>query len=214
MLRGRDSMVDSRPFFLFWWESCAMHARWNRCRAGGWLLVCLGGSLLVGCQGSSESDSAVAPTPQPVPSAPSEPESSPPASDISVETLAIDQLADLLARHQGQVVLIDYWATWCGPCLQKFPHTIELSHQFADAGLHVISVSCDDPGDRSKVVATLQKLGAEIENYQTDSGLQETFDAFDIRGGIPFYQLYDREGSCGIASMELPPPGTKRNPSR
>jgi thiol-disulfide isomerase/thioredoxin len=131
----------------------------------------------------------------------------PTSAGITVETLATDQLADLVARHTGHVVLIDFWATWCGPCLQQFPHTIEMSHQYEDAGLRVLAVSCDDPEDRPKVVNTLGKLGATIENYQTDGDLQQTFDAFDIRGGIPFYQLYDRHGVLRYRFNGAPAPG-------
>ena len=134
-------------------------------------------------------------------------------SAVSLQSLELDGLQDKIAAHAGQVVLIDYWATWCGPCLQEFPHTVERSHQYEGAGLRVMTVSCDDPDAGDKVLTTLRKLGAELENYHTTADIQETFEAFDIRGGIPFYQLYDRQGVLRYRFNGAPAPGDEAEPT-
>src|SRR5207249_1058455 len=52
-------------------------------------------------------------------------------------------LDELIATHKGQVVLVDYWATWCGPCVENFPHTVELAKKYREQGLVAIAVNFD-----------------------------------------------------------------------
>ena len=59
-----------------------------------------------------------------------------PAIELSVVDKAGFQKA--IDAHRGKVVLVDYWATWCGPCVKQFPHTVELWHKYRDRGLDVI----------------------------------------------------------------------------
>jgi thiol-disulfide isomerase/thioredoxin len=49
-----------------------------------------------------------------------------------------------LSDYQGRVVLIDFWATWCGPCRAETPWLIELSNKYKDQGLVVVGISMDD----------------------------------------------------------------------
>lgn len=128
------------------------------------------------------------------------------SSSVSVAAIVLDDLPAKIADHSGNVVMIDYWATWCGPCLQEFPHTIELSQKYAEAGLRVMTISCDDPSEGPKVLSTLKKLKATTENYHTSVDMNQTFEGFDIRGGIPFYQLYDRKGNLRYRFNGAPTP--------
>jgi cytochrome c biogenesis protein CcmG, thiol:disulfide interchange protein DsbE len=52
--------------------------------------------------------------------------------------------------HRGQVVLINYWATWCGPCQEETPGLVRLARELGPKGLAVVGVSMDE-GDRKKV---------------------------------------------------------------
>jgi len=104
-------------------------------------------------------------------------------------------LDELIARHKGEVVLVDYWATWCGPCVQNFPHTVELANKYRNQGLATIAVSFDLLDDEPKVREFLATQGADFENVisKHDAIGQKPAEDFDI-GPLPEYRLYDRQG--------------------
>ncbi|MBX3413998.1 MAG: TlpA family protein disulfide reductase [Pirellulales bacterium] len=102
----------------------------------------------------------------------------------------------LIASHRGKVVLVDYWATWCGPCVKGFPHTVELAEKLAPQGLAVISVSFDDPEASTEVEAFLTRQHAQFDNLISAYGAEDqSYDDFGVEtGALPHYQIYDREG--------------------
>ncbi len=151
-------------------------------RAISWVgLVC----VLCGCEpGAVDSKSAA-------PGAPNVVSVGPPAVRIADRA----ELDRVIATHRGKVVLVDFWATWCGPCVQQFPHSVALSSANPDH-LAVISVSMDEAEDLERVQRFLQSQNAEFEHLLSKYGVgQEGFEAFAIDdGSIPHYQIYDRDG--------------------
>jgi thiol-disulfide isomerase/thioredoxin len=119
------------------------------------------------------------------------------AGEVSLRAVDADTFRDAIDQHKGRVILVDFWATWCGPCKEDFPHSVELSRRFKEQGLQVVSVSFDDPKDYPAVLAFLREQGATIENLVSVNGMSiESISAFDIVGGaLPFYKLYDRTGA-------------------
>jgi len=114
---------------------------------------------------------------------------------VTLQLLDPAALDDLLRQHRGNVVLIDFWATWCLECVDLFPHTVELHERLADQGLTVISISLDEPEVRESILAFLHGQGATFDNYISQYGSgSESFDGFVINGGLPHFKLYDRSG--------------------
>ena len=105
-------------------------------------------------------------------------------------------LTQFVGEHQGKVVLVDFRATWCQPCVQLFPHTVELDRRWADRGLAVVGVNLDDPSDESYVRRFLAQKGADFPNFISRFGASpQSVEAFDVTGSaIPFIRIYDRQG--------------------
>lgn len=128
------------------------------------------------------------------------------ASDVRLATVDRSAYDAALKKHEGKVVLVDFWATWCGPCKEQFPHSVELAKHHQELGLSVVSVSFDDEDNRDAVVEFLKGQGGPLTHLLSSYGAGvESFDNFAIEGGaVPFYKLYDRQGKlryqfCGNA---------------
>ncbi|MEJ7578034.1 MAG: TlpA disulfide reductase family protein [Pyrinomonadaceae bacterium] len=68
-----------------------------------------------------------------------------PASAIDAELKTLDGKTLRLADYKGKVVVLDLWATWCGPCRQEIPHLVALRNDYAARGVEVIGLTIEDP---------------------------------------------------------------------
>ena len=108
-----------------------------------------------------------------------------------------------LASFNGKIILLNFWATWCGPCRVEMPSLIELQKQYAD-DLVVLGVSIDDTPEKLKPYAAELKV-----NYPllVGNGRQDFQDAYGPFYGIPVSVFVGRDGRIhkkhsGIASKE------------
>jgi thiol-disulfide isomerase/thioredoxin len=119
-----------------------------------------------------------------------------PIDQVSLRSIDGPGVTQAVEKHRGQVVLVDFWATWCGPCLELLPHAVKLHETFADRGLAVVTVNLDDPDRRSAVQKLLADQQATMDNYLSVYGVgPAAFMAFGIEdGALPHLRLYDRQG--------------------
>src|SRR5207237_92444 len=124
------------------------------------------------------------------------------ATMIAVTEAKYDALDQAVMAEKGKVVLMDFWATWCGPCVKKFPHFVETHKKYKDKGLVCVSVSLDKEGpkgeyDREKVLAFLKDKDAAFRNfillgYKEDDA--KITKRFGLEGGVPFMALFGKNG--------------------
>jgi thiol-disulfide isomerase/thioredoxin len=95
----------------------------------------------------------------------------------------------LLAGLSGKVVLVDFWASWCGPCLRSFPWMNELQHRHAGEGLVIVAVNVDQ--DRALADAFIKKLPPKFRVEFDPAGQIAT--RFGVEA-MPTSFLIDRRG--------------------
>jgi thiol-disulfide isomerase/thioredoxin len=97
-----------------------------------------------------------------------------------------------LESYKGKVVLIDFWATWCGPCVQELPNVIATYKKFHGQGFEIIGISLDE--DESKLKDFLAKHDMPWAQFFDGKGWKnEVGQAYGVTG-IPKTYLLDREG--------------------
>ncbi len=99
-----------------------------------------------------------------------------------------------LSAYKGKVVLLDFWATWCGGCKVELPWYIEFDRKYGDKGLVVIGVSMDDGG--MKVVKPF--LAEKHINYRVVLGNDQLAEKFAL-GPMPMTLLIDRTGKVAVS---------------
>jgi thiol-disulfide isomerase/thioredoxin len=167
------------------------------CRTAGVLAVALG---LAGCAREGDTGAAGG-----------ERKKGAKTTAVEVAEVRYDGLETALNEQKGAVVLVDFWATWCGPCVRNFPHLVELHKAHAEQGLTCVSVSLDRagpvPGSNDQVLAFLKEKGATFPNFvlaapgSEEEKMAKKFGPFD---GIPYMVMFDRSGKRVWTSDDIP----------
>jgi cytochrome c biogenesis protein CcmG, thiol:disulfide interchange protein DsbE len=99
-----------------------------------------------------------------------------------------------LKKLKGKIVVLDFWATWCGPCLASIPHTNELMEKYADQGVVIIGV-CAKRG-AEKMADTVKQRGIKYPVAE-DTGTIASYKA----NSYPDYYIIDRNGALRWADI-------------
>lgn len=104
-----------------------------------------------------------------------------------------------LADFKGKVVLLNFWATWCGPCKFEIPWFIEFQKTYKDRGFTVIGVSLDEEGWE----AVKPYLEAKQVNYPVVIGSEEVDQKYGGIESLPTTFLLDRDGRIAATHIGL-----------
>ncbi|MFN3212685.1 MAG: TlpA family protein disulfide reductase [Henriciella sp.] len=102
-----------------------------------------------------------------------------------------------LQDFQGQAILVNFWATWCGPCEREMPSLAALETSRGDDAFKVIAISVDSPEDTDYAKQRLRELsGGVLEFYKLADGPDGWNVVYDMGagGGFPTTILYDKAG--------------------
>ncbi len=129
------------------------------------------------------------------------------APALAVSTWVKGDKIDALAP--GRVYIVEFWATWCGPCKVSIPHLTKLQAKHRDNGLTVIGVSIWER-DTSKVAPFVAEMGAKMDySIAMDDGtkMSDTWMAAAKRTGIPSAFIINREGLIAWIGNPISPKG-------
>jgi len=125
-----------------------------------------------------------------------------PAADSSAERANLNfTLKDMngnevrLAELKGRPVLINFWATWCGPCKDEIPALIAVAEKYKAQNLAVIGISIDDTPEQLRQYAAEHKVGYPL---LIGSGHDDLLEAFDAEFGIPVSWLIRADGTIVV----------------
>ena len=107
--------------------------------------------------------------------------------------------------ESGKVYVIEFWATWCGPCRKSIPHLTELQEQYEDAGLVIIGISDEEVGT---VRPFVEKMGKRMNYIVATDRRKATDRAWSKRAGlkgIPAVFIVDRDGKLAFIGNPLQP---------
>jgi Peroxiredoxin len=142
-------------------------------------------SLLAACKPSAApADASASPAPSRHPTLPVLGDA--PAwrlTDIHGQPIGSDAL-------RGKVVVVDFWATWCAPCVQEIPGYVALQKKYADRGLVIVGLSVDQQGE-AVVRSFVQRMKVDYPVAMATSDVVEAFGDIEV---IPTTFLVDREG--------------------
>lgn len=121
-----------------------------------------------------------------------------PAPDFALRSLGGG--TQRLSEHLGEVVVVNFWATWCGPCRQEMPLLDELYTKYRRAGLVLLGVSVDDDPERAAEMARTLQVSYPV----LFDARKQVSTSYQL-GAMPMTVLIDREGVVRYVSVGYKP---------
>lgn len=117
---------------------------------------------------------------------------------VELESLDEEALARLAANDTDQLLVVNVWATWCGPCVKELPEFVAMHRMYRQRKFRLVTISLDEPEQREDALAVLQKNHVSCTNY---------FPSFNDRDRLA--DLLDKEWRGPLPHTLLIAPGGK-----
>jgi thiol-disulfide isomerase/thioredoxin len=114
------------------------------------------------------------------------------AKPLDLKFTAVDGREVDIAKMRGKVVLVDFWATWCGPCVAELPKVLKAYADLHEKGFEIVGISFDQ--DKGKLEAMTKEKGMTWPQFFDGKGWQNDFGKRFGINSIPRMWLVDKKG--------------------
>jgi thiol-disulfide isomerase/thioredoxin len=121
--------------------------------------------------------------------------SKPTTNDVDANNLGwnlIDGQRQKLADYRGKAVILDFWATYCPPCIEGIPHFNDLKRRYESEGLQIVGLNVGGDEDKPKIPEFVERLQISYHLGYPEPGLTDFYFQGDTR--IPQTLVFDRDG--------------------
>lgn len=115
------------------------------------------------------------------------------------ETLEFNKV---LIELTGNVIYLDFWASWCGPCIREMPHSKNVQKHFKDKNVVFLYLSTDV--EHEKWLLGLKRINIQGSHYRIDSESKVLFKKLFKIQGIPYYVIIDDKGNIAVPKARWP----------